>query len=189
MIFKTFNPEKWTQTFTIQNDNFLIRPALKEDKKFVWKAYKDVDPTFNKYIIDITQEMVDSWYNNINYENSIPLNCWLLEQETNQISRFVGNSTLGFSQHNRMSHVGGIGLGVLPKYQRRGIATKLMRMVIEVAQETGLRRLELTVVKENHAISLYQKLGFQLEGTLRNRFHLDGVDYDMYYMGLLLEKH
>ena len=55
------------------------------------------------------------------------------------------------------------------------------------ARRLGLTRIELRVRQDNaRAISLYETLGFQLEGTLRSAFKVGEVEYDDLIMSLLL---
>jgi L-phenylalanine/L-methionine N-acetyltransferase len=51
-------------------------------------------------------------------------------------------------------------------YQGRGVGTRLLRALLDVADNwLLLRRVELTVVVgNNHAKALYERLGFEVEG-------------------------
>lgn len=53
----------------------------------------------------------------------------------------------------------------------------------------ALTRIELRVRHDNaRAISLYEEIGFRLEGTLRGAFIVDGVEHDDQIMGLRLHR-
>lgn len=55
------------------------------------------------------------------------------------------------------------------------------------AKEHHLHRLELTVMRHNEkAISLYEKMGFELEGVRKQALYVDGIFVDEYYMGKIL---
>jgi RimJ/RimL family protein N-acetyltransferase len=55
------------------------------------------------------------------------------------------------------------------------------------SREKGIHRLELTVMAHNtNAIGLYQKVGFQIEGTKKGSLFVDGQYVDEYYMAKLL---
>jgi len=55
------------------------------------------------------------------------------------------------------------------------------------ALDNNIHRLELTVVAQNEsAISLYKKLGFEIEGTKRDSLLIDGIFVNEYYMSKLL---
>jgi len=67
----------------------------------------------------------------------------------------------------RQAHVGQIGMGVHDNWTGRGIGTCLITALIDMADRwLGLRRLQLTVYSDNEpAIRLYQRFGFEVEGT------------------------
>ena len=87
-----------------------------------------------------------------------------------------------------MTHSSWLALGVRRDFRRRGIGRRLMDGVIEKAWQSGLERIELIVWADNRpAIDLYEKLGFQREGVLRNFRFLDGKYTDAVMMALLRE--
>jgi ribosomal protein S18 acetylase RimI-like enzyme len=62
-------------------------------------------------------------------------------------------------------HVGWLRIDVHPDYQRQGIGTNLLDMMMVEAKEDGLRRLEITSYEPNiQARKLFQKIGFKTEG-------------------------
>lgn len=80
------------------------------------------------------------------------------------------------------------GLYVKPDFRRRGLARALANEVLERArQDTGLRRIHLTVVTaQAAAIQLYKSLGFYIYGTEHEAFSDRGRFYDEHLMELLL---
>lgn len=83
----------------------------------------------------------------------------------------------------------GVGLSVDAAWRGQGVGTALMERLIAWARETGfIWRIELDVFTHNtHAISLYQKLGFEIEGRRRKAYFKDGAFVDAFMMSLLLE--
>ena len=78
-------------------------------------------------------------------------------------------------------------LGVDTAYRRRGVATALVQHAVEWARETGIHRIQLSVVAENEpAILLYKKHGFVIEGTLKKGFRLAGDFHDVHVMATFL---
>jgi ribosomal protein S18 acetylase RimI-like enzyme len=78
-------------------------------------------------------------------------------------------------------------IGILQSYRGKGIGTRLFRKLEEWAKKHKLRRLELTVVTRNDAgIGLYQKMGFEIEGTKKDSLLLEGEFVDEYYMAKLI---
>ena len=90
-------------------------------------------------------------------------------------------------ERESIAHVGRLGMGVLPKYRRRGIGRRLAEKTIARAKRNGLERIELDVYASNHSgIALYKSLGFAVEGVKRKGRKLDGVYEDVLVMGLLI---
>jgi RimJ/RimL family protein N-acetyltransferase len=86
------------------------------------------------------------------------------------------------------SHIGTLGIGLVPSARRLGIGEKLMKSAIDAAWATGLTRIELTVRVDNeNAKALYERLGFIVEGLQRRSFRVDGSYEDSYSMALLRE--
>ena len=69
-------------------------------------------------------------------------------------------------------------------YQRRGVGTRLMEALLDIADNwLMLVRVELTVFADNAgAIALYEKLGFVIEGTKRAAAIRNGRYMDEYMM-------
>ena len=90
----------------------------------------------------------------------------------------------------RKKHVASLGsLAVAPKYQNKGIGSRMMSLLIDTLRTEGIRRLELIVESDNvGAIHLYKKLGFQQEGVLREYLKRagDAAPIDDYPMSKLL---
>lgn len=100
--------------------------------------------------------------------------------------RIVGDVGLhGFQ--GRRAHAGMIGMGVHDDYIRRGIGRALLGEIIVIAEDwLNLRRLELTVYTDNQpAIRLYERFGFQVEGTLRDYAYRAGRYVDAHAMARL----
>jgi putative acetyltransferase len=83
-----------------------------------------------------------------------------------------------------MAHVGHLGMGVHDDFQDRGIGTALMEAAMDLADNwLNLKRLELHVYTDNaRAIRLYEKFGFEIEGTHRALAFRDGEYVDAYSM-------
>ena len=69
-----------------------------------------------------------------------------------------------------MRHVGSIGMAVRDDWQGRGVGTALMEAALDLADNwLNLTRVELSVYVDNApAIALYEKFGFEVEGTHRH---------------------
>lgn len=102
--------------------------------------------------------------------------------------RIVGQLGLHTFPHRpRRRHVGKIGMAVHDDWQGKGVGAALMRAGLELADRwLNLTRLELEVYTDNEpAIRLYERFGFEREGTLRRYAFRDGVYVDAYMMARL----
>lgn len=88
----------------------------------------------------------------------------------------------------RASHRASVVIGVKQAFSNKGIASTLMYHGENWAKNVGIEKLELTVIKENIiAQKLYNKLGFELEGTRKNALRIHGQYVDEYYMGKMID--
>lgn len=98
--------------------------------------------------------------------------------------RAVGNISLYQSETPRMAHKASLGMMVHPAYWGKGIGSQLMAAIIELADNwLNVQRLELEVNVDNPAgVRLYQKFGFEIEGTKRWHAFGDGRLADSHFM-------
>ncbi len=97
----------------------------------------------------------------------------------------VGNLGLEtFPNRPRLRHAGSLGMAVHDDWQGRGVGTTLMRAALDLTDNwLNLSRVELTVYTDNAAgIALYEKFGFEMEGTHRRYAFRDGGFVDAYSM-------
>lgn len=104
--------------------------------------------------------------------------------------KIVGTASVGASNKKRMEHLGEVGISVLKDYWGFGLGRAMMDSLVEWAIEGGIiRRLELTVQQRNQrAIQLYEKIGFQTEAIMpRGAKTDDGEFLDVCLMSLLID--
>ncbi|HPE68442.1 MAG TPA: GNAT family N-acetyltransferase [Thermotogota bacterium] len=103
----------------------------------------------------------------------------------------VDGKVVGFSGFQLMvgkrRHVMGIGMMVHEEYQGKGIGTLLLQKIVELADRWyQVHRIELQVFSDNtRAIRLYEKFGFEVEGTQRKFAFSDGAYRDVLMMARL----
>lgn len=96
----------------------------------------------------------------------------------------AGHLCIAVAQRPRRSHVADFGICVGAQWQNRGVASALMRTMIDMC-DNWLRvdRIELTVFVDNEpAIAVYKKHGFEIEGTGKRYALRNGEYVDAYYM-------
>jgi putative acetyltransferase len=89
----------------------------------------------------------------------------------------------------RVAHAAHIGMMVHPDFHNQGVGSALIEAAINLAEKwLNLIRLDLQVYTDNAAaIHLYEKFGFQIEGTLRRYAYRDGEYVDAYTMARVRE--
>ena len=100
--------------------------------------------------------------------------------------RVVGNAGLHPVNDNpRQKHVCSLGISIAEAYQGRGVGRALMNACLDFADHwANYARVELTVHADNaRAIKLYQSLGFEHEGRLRDYSFREGGYVDALLMG------
>lgn len=105
---------------------------------------------------------------------------------------FDGAQVVGFVNvmrggPNRIKHSGYVVIGVMKAYSGKGIATSLLKHADDWAIDNDILKLELTVMMHNErAHDLYLRCGYEDEGVKRKSVYVDGIYYDEYYMGKIL---
>ena len=80
-----------------------------------------------------------------------------------------------------------IAISILQEYTGKGYGIKLMKTLEKQAIDNGINRLELEVSEKNKfAFSLYQKMGFEVEGVKRCAFLVDGNYENELIMGKII---
>ncbi|MDI6619872.1 MAG: GNAT family N-acetyltransferase [Clostridiales bacterium] len=107
----------------------------------------------------------------------------LVHGEISGVLTFWGNC------RKRLEHWGEMGISVLRKYWNIGVGTTLINYFFEWAECNHIiKKVDLMVREDNyHAIMLYKKMGFQIEGRIRMAMKKDGNYYDFFYMGKIID--
>ena len=155
-----------------------IRPAHPDD-------INDLSALFQHPLVCATTLQMPSqeiWHTRQRMDGPPPTGLHRLVAEDN--GRCVGMITIQQRQNLRCMHCGGIGMMVHPDYWRLGIGTQLMAAILDIADNwLGLTRVELDVNTDNPAaIHLYEKFGFEIEGTHNLHALGNGRWADSYFM-------
>jgi putative acetyltransferase len=100
----------------------------------------------------------------------------------------VGNLDLSTAPSiPRRRHAGDIAMAVREDWRGKGIGTALMEAALNLADNwLDLTRVELTVYSDNAGgVALYEKFGFEIEGTHRRYALRNGEYVDAYSMARL----
>ena len=99
----------------------------------------------------------------------------------------VGHLALSVYMNPRTRHSGHFGIAVRDDWQGKGVGTALMEACLDLADNwLNLTRLDLRVYVDNApAIALYEKFGFEIEGTHRRFAYRNGEHVDAHVMARL----
>lgn len=100
-----------------------------------------------------------------------------------------GLLTFWGNNRKRLEHWGELGISVLKSYWNMGVGTALLEYLLEWAEEGKIiRKIDLMVREDNYpAISLYKKMGFQIEGRIRRAMRVRDNFFDFLYMGRFID--
>lgn len=111
---------------------------------------------------------------------------WVIEDER---GRVIANCLLMEANSSpRRSHSATMMVAVSPDHRKRGLGLALVQKVVEHARGwSGFMRLEFMVSTSNlAALALYERVGFEREGTLKGYVLTDGRLEDAVAMALML---
>ena len=164
-------------------EDALIRPPRQEDTDDLYACFR------HPLVARTTLQMPSQEIGNIQQR---------LAEPNKRIHRFVADvsgkvvGTISMYQSNtpRMAHKAGMGMMVHPAYWGKGIGSRLMGAVIDLADNwLNVQRLELEVNTDNPAgVRLYRKFGFEIEGTKRWHAFGDGRLADSHFMARIRGK-
>lgn len=101
--------------------------------------------------------------------------------------RIIGVLTLTRESFRKNYHVAVLGIAIRNDFRHVGIGTALMNTSFEWARENGIEKICLEVFStNNNAISLYRKLGFEVEGIKKKQFKIRGEYVDDILMAKFL---
>ncbi|HPH95441.1 MAG TPA: GNAT family protein [Anaerolineaceae bacterium] len=120
---------------------------------------------------------------------------WIDKEEDCQVSfnirtladdKLIGGVGLWISDWASRNAWVGIGIGER-EYWGKGYGTEAMRLIVRFGfRELNLNRISLDVFGYNErAVRSYEKVGFKVEGRMREWINRAGVRSDLIYMGLL----
>lgn len=111
--------------------------------------------------------------------------CLMLIAKVN--NEIVSQLFLQRSGNPRLAHIGDVGISVSKHWWGKSIGKHMMLAAIEWAQQNTITKIQLQVRTDNErAILLYGKLGFVIEGTIKQAMKINNTYFDDHIMGLQL---
>ncbi|MEQ1555117.1 MAG: GNAT family N-acetyltransferase, partial [Ferruginibacter sp.] len=158
------------------------RKATENDFEFIYALF--MHPTINPHLL----------YENMSEQDFKPIFEDLLNKEILYVFEIEEKPVGMFKliRHTyRSAHVAYLGsFAIHPNYIGNGFGTKMLKVIIAFAKDIGIKRLELSAgVRNEKAILLYEKCGFEKEGVLRNLtyFESEKMFIDEVMMSYIIE--
>jgi RimJ/RimL family protein N-acetyltransferase len=170
----------------IFGDRIRLRSTQKDDiPKFVeWLNKPDVITGLSIFL-PISIESEEIWFTEMmkSSPEEHPLVIEILENDSWEM---IGNIGFSFIDYRIRSTEIGIFIGEIERWNK-GYGTKAMKTMLKHGFETlNLNRIMLRVFANNHnAIRVYEKIGFQHEGRLRQATFINGEYIDVLIMSVL----
>ncbi|WP_188206845.1 GNAT family N-acetyltransferase [Alkalibacillus aidingensis] len=163
-----------------------LRPLEKADLEFVYQLR--TNPDVMDYWCEepyTTMEKINKFYESA--QDSQSHRQFILHHpKSNEKIGYLG--LFDIDQRHRHAE---FGIMIDPSHQGKGYATNATRLTVEYGfNQLNLHKIFLYVDKNNEkATHIYQKVGFQIEGEMRQHYFVDGSYHDALFMGLLLEEY
>ena len=161
----------------------MYRKATQSDLQLIYDLY--MHPQVNLFLL----------YEPMDIEEFKPIFDKLLASAIKYIFMDENSTPVGMFKLSpltyRASHIAYLGgLAIHPNFAGKGFGRKMMQEIIDLANQQGYKRIELSVATENvRAIGLYKKVGFEAEGVMRKYTNLrqEGRFLDELLMSYIFE--
>lgn len=91
-----------------------------------------------------------------------------------------------WEEHPWVRHIAEFAMMIRKNYWGMGLGKALLKKQDEHIESASFTRLQATVrIQNERAIKLYEKAGFQIEGSKKNAVQIDGNYFDEYYIAKL----
>ena len=169
----------------LETERLLLRRLTSDDADFIFQHFSD--PQVTQYLLD-EPPLTD-------YEQALEIiefyaqpagksyNRWGIVRRADD--QLIGSC--GYHKWERRCFRAELGYDLSPAYWGQGYMAEALTAVISHGfTGMALNRIDALVYPDNiRSVRLLQKLGFQIEGTLRDYFYLAGQFYDHHLLALL----
>lgn len=173
-----------SQEFHVNGLTYTIRSAMKNDAKDLSELRLQIDGETENLDRERGEAFIDvPGFEQVIHTDTISSRNLFLVAVSDK--RIVGFSRCEGTYLKRFSHKVEFGICVLKDFWGYGIGKNLLKESIAWADSNDIKKITLNVLQTNtRAIELYKRLGFEIEGILRNdKILSDGEYYNTIVMG------
>ncbi|WP_138417676.1 GNAT family N-acetyltransferase [Aquibacillus sediminis] len=162
--------------------NIRLRAFEQEDISSLHHWFNDQESMIMAGRVPMSYEETEEFVLTIKKEGAIVL---AIEHDQQGLVGWIHLSNRSM-EHGRAE----IGLLLDPHYRGQGYGKEAMDAMLDIGfNQLRLHKIFLTTRGINQrAKRLYEKLGFVVEGTLRQHCYVNGNYYDTYFMGILADE-
>ncbi|MCA0972853.1 GNAT family N-acetyltransferase [Halobacillus litoralis] len=172
------------ETFHIKGLSYTVRQAVETDAEQLEKIRLKVDGETEHLDREPGEDYLDhESFKAIIKDDLEKTNHLFLLAESN--GEVIAYSRCAGSHLKRLAHKVEFGIGVLKDYWGYKVGHHLLAASMQWADDHNIKKVTLTVLERNEsAVRLYERHGFQTEGVLRNdKFLSDGNYHASFVMG------
>jgi len=177
----TLKPQK----FVARNGRELIFKHLSPDDAEAFLKFRNQvpnDSTHTMQHVGMIFPSIEETKQRLKFQKEDPL---ILNVGVFDGSQVVGylNFRVPFHDHPWVSHLAQFGMMVLKEWWGQGIGKKLLELQDSHAEALGIQRIEAMVrVNNERGVTLYERNGFEIEGTRKKAAKIDGNFVDEYFI-------
>ena len=178
VVFKIFQKNVYLcKSIIMQIFIPIIRKAIKRDIDAVWEIFHEVIKTGDTYVFDpkmLKCDLNKHWFASY-------MHTYVLESN----KKISGTYILKPNQIDLGSHIANGSYMVHPNAQRKGFGEAMCVHSIEEAKKLGFKAIQFNMIVSTNkpAIKLWNKMGFEIVGTIPDGFnHLTEGYIDAYIM-------
>ena len=151
--------------------NVLLRPMTADDQLALVDLFAPISEEDARYLRnDVKDEaVIQSWCEELDYTRVLPLLALVKD-------RVVGEATLHFRTGPKR-HLGEVRIFLAKDFRRRGLGSKMLNQLIDLARKQDLYTLVAEIVADqSKVIKAFQNLGFELRCVYADYFMLPDGD-------------
>jgi putative acetyltransferase len=177
--------QKFPKTIALKDGTkATLRPLRRDDEKDFHQLFLGIPERERMFIKHrVTEiEVIHNWCRNLDYGRNLPLVALVG-------GKIIGDATLHQQLGGWKRHIGRVSVLVHPDFRGRGIATRLISEIVDIAREAGLEKVEAEFIGEQEAaVKMFALLGFsqllRLEDYVKD---MQAIAHDYILMGLELK--
>jgi ribosomal protein S18 acetylase RimI-like enzyme len=151
-------PTRFPKTWILDHGvKVAVRPMGKEDGEKLAAFFKQIPEAELRFLKDDVNDprVIDRWVRDLDYDRVLPL-------VAEVGGRIIADASLHRRKEGWRRHLAGVRVVVDPAYRHRGLASRLIDELTEVALEEGIERLYAEVPADGRAaIDVFERRGFK----------------------------